>query len=427
MDLKEALTLYAITDARPAGDLPRAVALASRGGAAMIQLRRKGMPDAELLALALDVKRVTDAFGVPLIINDNMHAALRAGAAGVHLGPADGSIQEARALLGPEAIIGATARTLEQALAAEAAGADYLGSGAVFSTSTKADATAMPLDLLRDICRAVKIPVVAIGGIDRANILKLRGCGMSGFAVVSGIFGAEFIEKATSELKEKARQALRPRPLLFDLFHTLANIPPCGPHEQSLRNRLAVTQEEWNRTVMTGEVCRRRAIGLVRDPLEITREMAAAFGKTLGEDEIAEMAALRIARFGNALQHPEFEILTILRELRRRGHRLCIVSNADAIDIMHWQDSPLRPLFDAAVFSCLAGCMKPEPEIYRHAAKLLNEAPDACVFIGDGGTEELAGAKRLGMQTIQLRHFWPKEVEGADMALDSFHDLLGCL
>jgi len=426
MDLKQSLTLYAITDARPAGDLPRAVGSALRGGATMVQLRRKGMPDNDLLALALEIKRVTDAFRVPLIINDNISIALRTGAAGVHLGPSDGSIQEARAMLGPKAIIGATARTIDQAKLAEAAGASYLGSGAVFNTSTKPDATAMPHDLFRDICKAVRIPVVAIGGIGRTNIAKLRGCMMAGFAIISGIFGQDDITKTTQELLELAKKALRPRPLLFDLFHTLVDLPAGLPHEMEL---LGVTREEWERGVfaMGTEVYMRRAAGLVNEPLEIIREMAAHFGKGLSEAEETEMLHRRVNRFAYALKHVEPEILSTLRELKERGHKFCIVSNADAIDIMHWHDSPLEPLFDEAVFSCLAGCVKPEPEIYRHAAVLLGEAPEACVFIGDGGSEELAGAKRLGMQTVQMRHFWPKKVEGAGIILDRFSDLLDCL
>jgi len=200
------LLLYAISDGNIA-----AVEAALRGGATMIQLRAKGLPDQELLTLARCVKRITDQFGVPLIVNDRADIAVAIDAAGAHLGPSDGDLRAARALLGPGKILGATARTVEQALAAQAAGADYLGCGAVFGTRTKADAVPMNFELLREICHTVKIPVVAIGGIDRTNIARLHGCGMAGFAVVSGIFGAADVEGAARELRDAAEEILCPK------------------------------------------------------------------------------------------------------------------------------------------------------------------------------------------------------------------------
>jgi len=197
------LLLYAISD----GNL-RAIEVALRGGVTMLQLRAKGLPDEELLALARSVKRITDQYGVPLIINDRADVALEIDAAGAHLGLSDGDLRAARALLGPGKLLGATARTVEQALAAEAAGADYLGSGAVFGTRTKADAVPMSLGLFKEICAGVKIPVVAIGGIDSTNIVRLKGCGMAGFAIASGIFGQENIEKAARESREAAEHVL---------------------------------------------------------------------------------------------------------------------------------------------------------------------------------------------------------------------------
>jgi len=424
IDLNKALALYAITDARPAVELPQAVDLALRGGAAMIQLRRKNISDDELHKLAHKIKHITDAFNAPLIINDNLKIALQVGCAGVHLGPSDQSISEARTLLGPDKIVGATARTLEQAILAEKAGANYLGSGAMFGSATKLDATAMPLETFRNICKAVKIPVVAIGGIDRTNISKLRGSGMSGFAIISGIFRSDNIMQATEHLYNLAMKALQPRPLLFDLFHTLVNVPTDDLHERTV---LGVSKHEWSAYAMTEDIYYRRATGIVKEPREIMRELTAQFGRRLSNEALDEMARLRINRFGNSLLDVKTEILSTLRELKRRGHKLCLVSNADAIDIMRWNDSPLQPLFDDAVFSCLVGHAKPEPEIYIKAAGLLDENPGDCVFIGDGGTEELMGAKRMGMQTIQVQHFWPKEVDYADIMLDNFTDLLDCL
>jgi len=201
--LRRDLLLYAISD----GNL-HAIEAAILGGAAMIQLRAKNLPEDELLALARSVKEITDKYGIPLIINDRADIAAEIGAAGAHLGPADGDLRGARLLLGPDKLLGATARTAEQALAAQKAGADYLGSGAVFGSKTKADAAPMPLELLREICGSVTIPVVAIGGIDSENIASLKGCGMAGFAVSAGIFGTDDAEKKTRELRERAEYVL---------------------------------------------------------------------------------------------------------------------------------------------------------------------------------------------------------------------------
>jgi len=419
IDIRTALRLYAITDARPADELPQAVQLALRGGATMIQLRRKHTSDEEFLRLAHEIKRVTDEHNVPLIINDRADIALQTGAAGVHLGPSDGGIAEARAMLGPQAIIGATARTIEQALTAEAAGADYLGSGAVFGTSTKFDATAMPLMLFRDICKAVRIPVVAIGGIDRTNIAQLRGCGMAGFAVVSGVFGGGDILQTTQELHSLAGRILQPRPLLFDLFSTLVSTKKVE-HEH---DPLWFSQSEWERHLTT-ECYRRRAIGLVTDHAEIIREILESQGIELSKAAQADLLHKRLERFRDTLCDVEPTILSTLRELKSRGHTLCLVSNADAIDIAHWKESPLAPLFDEAVFSCDCGHAKPAPEIYLHAATLLGVPPEECTFFGDNGQDELLGAKRLGMQTVQLRHFVSRDTAGADVVLDRFADIL---
>ena len=203
-DVRRALLLYAVAE----GGLS-SIEQALRGGVTLLQLRAKGLSDEALLALARDVKCLADQYGVPLIINDRVDVAVQIDAAGAHLGLSDGDLRTARVLLGSEKILGATARTVEQALAAEAAGADYLGSGAVFGSRTKTDAVPMPPEKFHEICSCVRIPVVAIGGIDQSNIMQLQGCGMAGFAIVSGIFGAENIENTTRELRKTAKELVR--------------------------------------------------------------------------------------------------------------------------------------------------------------------------------------------------------------------------
>ena len=205
---KDTLLLYAVTDRAWTGGQPlaRQVEAALQNGATCLQLREKALDPAAFREEARQMAALCRRYGVPLIINDNVEVALACGAAGVHLGQQDMPIAQARRIAGPDLILGASAHTVQEALEAQAAGADYLGVGAVFSTSTKADASPLPLTTLREICAAVSIPVVAIGGITETNLLQLTGCGAAGVAVVSAIFGAPDPGTATARLVRLARQ-----------------------------------------------------------------------------------------------------------------------------------------------------------------------------------------------------------------------------
>ncbi|MBQ6786142.1 MAG: thiamine phosphate synthase [Lachnospiraceae bacterium] len=201
---KDDLLLYAITDRSWLGDstLTEQVEKALKGGITMLQLREKNMPYEQVRQTAIELKTLCRKYSIPFIINDYVELAKEIGADGVHVGQSDTSVSRARALLGENAIIGATAKTVEQALEAQEQGADYLGSGAVFGSGTKLDAKPMEHALLQSICEAVSIPVVAIGGITRENVSALKGRGMSGIAVIGGIFGQEDLQLAASELKK---------------------------------------------------------------------------------------------------------------------------------------------------------------------------------------------------------------------------------
>lgn len=206
---KETMLLYAVTDRAWTGKqtLYQQVECALKGGVTCVQLREKDLPEAEFLAEAREIGALCRSYGVPFIINDNVEIALACGADGVHVGQSDMEAGRVRANLGGGMMIGVSARTVEEALAAQRAGADYLGVGAVFATSTKLDAEAVSRQTLKEICAAVDIPVAAIGGIGRDNILELAGTGIDGVALVSAIFGAEDIEGRCRELKELARRA----------------------------------------------------------------------------------------------------------------------------------------------------------------------------------------------------------------------------
>ena len=201
------LRLYAVTDRSWLGNqtLVQQVEQALKGGVTCVQLREKTLDPELFTSEAREMKILCSRYGVPLIINDNVDLALEVDADGVHIGQGDMDAHTARRLIGTNKILGVTAKTIEQARLAQEAGADYLGSGAVFGSSTKPDAKAMSLELLRSICSSVAIPVVAIGGIHRGNIDMLRGSGIHGAAIVSGIFSAPDIEKECSLLKEKMK------------------------------------------------------------------------------------------------------------------------------------------------------------------------------------------------------------------------------
>ncbi len=205
---RDTLRLYAVTDRSwlRGHTLAEQAEQALAGGVTMMQLREKEMEADAFLREAVEITRLCHRFGVPLLINDNVEIARRCGADGVHLGQGDMEASAARKLLGREMIIGVTAKTVEQALAARDAGADYLGSGAVFGSSTKLNTRPMSRETLRSICQAVSLPVVAIGGINRGNIAGLAGTGICGVAVVSGIFAAEDIREECAVLRREAER-----------------------------------------------------------------------------------------------------------------------------------------------------------------------------------------------------------------------------
>lgn len=203
---KEMLRLYAVTDRSWVGEksLYEQIHDALEGGVTIVQLREKNLDTAAFTQEAIKVKELCRRYNVPLIINDNVEVALKSGADGVHVGMEDAPVSEIRKAVGKDFIIGATAKTVEQAQNAERSGADYLGVGAVFPSPTKKNAIRITKAELREISSSVSIPTVAIGGITLDNICELSGGGMDGFAVVSAVFGAEDIQKAAYKIRKKS-------------------------------------------------------------------------------------------------------------------------------------------------------------------------------------------------------------------------------
>ena len=206
-----AMRLYAVTDRAWLSHqtLKEQVEEALKGGATCIQLREKELDELSFLEEAEELCALCRAYHVPFIVNDNVKIALACGADGIHVGQHDMQAGDVRKTIGDNMILGVSAQTVEQALEAERNGADYLGVGAVFATSTKLDADAVSHETLREICRAVSIPVVAIGGIYKENIMQLSGTGVDGVALVSAIFASGDIENTCRELRALSEQMVK--------------------------------------------------------------------------------------------------------------------------------------------------------------------------------------------------------------------------
>ena len=199
---KNNMLVYAITDRHWTGEntLEQQVEQILKNGATFLQIREKNLSHDELVKEAVRIKKIAQKYNVPVVIDDDIYAAIEAGADGVHIGQKDMDYIEARKLLGNDKIIGMTAPSVELAKKAEELGADYIGAGAVFNTNTKKDTKPLELETLKEICNSVSIPVVAIGGIDHSNVRKLAGTDIDGVAVISALFAAKDPGKATKEL-----------------------------------------------------------------------------------------------------------------------------------------------------------------------------------------------------------------------------------
>ena len=204
-ELKNALKLYLVTDSEilKGRDFYKCIEDAIKAGVTMVQLREKNADGKEFLEKAIKLRQITKKYNVTFVINDRVDIAMIADADGVHVGQSDIPANKVRELIGEDKIVGVSARTIEEALTAKKNGADYLGVGAMFNTTTKLDAKSVSIEKLKGIKEVVKLPVVAIGGLSLSNIDKLRECNVDGYAVVSAILGASNIKLECEKWIEK--------------------------------------------------------------------------------------------------------------------------------------------------------------------------------------------------------------------------------
>ncbi len=207
---KKNMLLYAVTDRAWTKNqsLYEQVETALKGGVTCVQLREKTLDEEEFLKEALEISALCKKYKVPLFINDNVDIAIKCHADGIHVGQDDMKANQVREKVGNDMMIGVSVHSVEEALEAVKNGADCLGAGSVFSTSTKANVSSLSKETLRDICNAVDIPVVAIGGINKTNIAELSGTGISGVALVSAIFAASDIEAECRMLRKASEEML---------------------------------------------------------------------------------------------------------------------------------------------------------------------------------------------------------------------------
>ena len=207
---KKHILLYAVTDRAWVGtkSLYEQVKEALENGVTCVQLREKELDESDFLKEAKQISTLCKEYKVPFIVNDNVNIAIACKAEGIHIGQEDMELTNVRKLVGEDMIIGVSAHNVEEAIKAQEGGADYIGIGAVFATSTKTDVDVLSFETLRSICEAVDIPTVAIGGIKKDNICKLKGSGIDGVAVVSAIFAAKDIATATKELLFEVKKAV---------------------------------------------------------------------------------------------------------------------------------------------------------------------------------------------------------------------------
>ena len=424
---KNSLLLYAVTDSAWTGDktLYMQVEEALRGGATCIQLREKELDDAAFVEEAAAIKKLCRTYHVPFIVNDNVDIAVGCGADGIHVGQTDMAAGNVRKLVGRDMILGVSAQTVAQAVLAEQNGADYLGVGAVFSTSTKPDADMVSRDTLKAICAAVSIPVIAIGGIYKHNILELAGTGIVGVALVSAIFASPDIENTCRQLLTLSKRMVTNSPAImkiegaiFDLDGTLLDSMYIwdtigGDYLRSLGIQ---PRESLNRTFKTMSL------------LQAAEYYRNEYGVTLSTDEIMDGVNRMIERFYFREVMAKAGIKDILERLKKAGVRMCVATATDR----HLAEAALRRNgileYFSGIFTCTeVGSGKDSPEIFNRALKHLG-TPKQRTLVFEDALYAAKTAKSAGFTVVAVND---KSEAGhsdkirslADIYIDSFEEM----
>lgn len=412
----EILRLYAVTDRTWLGgkSLAWQVEQAIKGGATCVQLREKGKAKEEIINSAREVKAVCNKYGVPLIINDSPELAALCDADGVHIGQGDGSVAEARRIIGKDRILGVSARTIDAARKAEAEGADYIGTGAAFQTSTKGDAEVITTDRIREITGGVRIPVTAIGGINENNLMRLKGTGISGAAIVSGIFAQEDIEaacrrlrKMTDSLKYKITGAI------FDLDGTLFD-------SMHIWEELAVSY-----IVRKGLVPKPN---LYENVKTMSFEDAARYLKyeykiSETQEDMEGELKLVLSELYNKSAELKTGVAEFLKYLKEQGVKICIATASDGeiterilkkYDVLKYIDK---------IFTCNEYGHKDGPEIYNAALEYM-ETDLENTWVFEDAAYCIRTAKNAGFNVCAVWDKYETDVyfvkENSDLYLETF-------
>ncbi len=420
MDMKEQLKVYAVTDSRwlKGRSLKSVVEEAVRGGATMVQIREKEMDTEALTALASEIREVTDRYGVPLLIDDDAEAARRSGAAGVHIGQNDMDPAEARNIIGAEGILGITANTPEEAKKAEADGADYIGAGAVFGTSTKEDADLLGKDELTALCRAVSIPVVAIGGVKASNAADLRGTGIAGAAAVSDIFASDDITGAAARLADSVRAMLGRtglRAAVFDYDGTIVDSMPMWHSIPSQYVRSLGGEPEPGIDEMIRYMTLEESSAVFRD----------RYGAKGSDEEIVQQVMDLVEEHYRTDLQCKPGIIDVLEDLKQSGVRMC-VATATPSRMIHMANERLGlDQYFERVYSCREWeTDKHHPDIYHIAAASLGAAPSETLVFEDiryaSETANRAGFTVIGIADEASAADREAIVKASHLFLDSY-------
>lgn len=380
--LAASMRLYAVTDTdrrflKEGETLPGQIEQALIGGATFIQLREKNMDRDALLAEAEEIRRLTERYGVPFVINDDVEIALLCGADGVHVGQDDMDAKSARELLGPDRILGVSVHNVQEALEAEKNGADYLGAGAVFSTSTKEDAGPLSIKTLREICEAVHIPVVAIGGITERNILRLAGSGISGVAVVSAVFGSADVAAAASRLVSAANLACLfngKKAAVFDMDGTLLDsMGMWGTLDIQYMNGLGIEPDaDFHRNVSTMMLP------------EAAEYICTHYGVPYTPAQVVEQFTEMASGYYRESLPVKRTVPGLVKALHGAGIKMAVATaNEYEMSRAALERNHIMPYMEGLVTCAMAGAGKGSPAVYLMACDMMQVNVSECVVFED--------------------------------------------